>query len=90
MDALILAQTVFYIVFSIAIFTLSLLLCIVAYYFIGIARHMRHVSERVDNASEEVRKQIEGIVKALEKLPFISYLFKKKNRVQRKQNRKGR
>lgn len=90
MDALILAQTVFYIVFSIAIFTLSLLLCIVTYYFIGIARHMRHVSERVDNVSEEVRKQIESIVKALQQLPFISYLFKKKSRVQSKKNRKGR
>lgn len=90
MDALILAQTVFYIVFSIAIFTLSILLGIVAYYFIGIAKHMRKVSERVDNASEEVREQIEGIIEALEKLPFISFLFKKKNRISRKKNRKGR
>lgn len=80
MDALILAQTVFYAVFSLAIFVLAILLCIVAYYFIGIARHLRKVSAHLDHASEEVREQIEGIIEALEKLPLISYFFKKKAR----------
>ncbi|MDP3956767.1 MAG: hypothetical protein Q8P97_02115 [bacterium] len=79
MDALILAQTVFYIVFSVAIFTISILLGIVAYYLIGIARHLRKVSERIDDVSEDARQHIESIVNTLEGLPFISYFFKKKN-----------
>lgn len=77
---MIFAQTVFYAVFSLAIFVLSILLCIVAYYFIGIAKHLRKISERVDEASKDAREHIEGIVETLEALPFISYFFKKKTK----------
>ena len=90
MDALIFTQTVFYAVFALAIFMLSILLGIVAYYFIGIARHLRKVSERMDNASREAREQIEGIIETLERLPFISYFFKKKNKTAQRRSTKGR
>lgn len=85
---LIFAETVFYAVFSLAIFVLSILLCIVAYHFIGIARHLRKITEDIDMATEEVKNRIEDIVEALSNLPLISFLFKKGHK--KENNKKGR
>lgn len=88
MTALIFAQTLFYLTVSLAIIVLSVLLGVVAYHFIAIAKHLRKLSTDLDQASDDVRKNIEEIVEQLSSLPLFSLLFKKGDN--RKEARKGR
>lgn len=76
MDYLILAQTVFYVVFSFAIFIGSLLLAIVVFYLIKIARHLNKIAENLDSASDEVRQRLKEVIQAASELPVVSFLFK--------------
>lgn len=76
MDYLILAQTVFYVVFSFAIFIGSLLLAIVVFYLIKIARHLNKIAENLDSASDEVRQRLKEVIQAVSELPVVSFLFK--------------
>lgn len=80
MEYLILAQTVFYAVFSFAVFVLSILLAVVIYYLIGITKHLRKITGNMDEVSEEIREKIREIVEALENLPILSFLFRKGGR----------
>jgi len=75
---LILAQTVFYAVFSLAILIFTIALGIVAYYLIIISRHLRKIAENLDGTSEEIKEYLHELLGSISKLPLISLLFKHK------------
>lgn len=89
MSALILAQTIFYLVASLAIVIFGVLLGMVAYYFVQIARQMQNLSENLNQASDEIKENIGEIFDNLSRIPFLSFLFKENKDEQRKL-KKGR
>lgn len=88
MTALIFAQTLFYLTVSLAIIIFGILLGIIAYHFIAIAKHLRKLSADLDQASDDVRKNIEEIMDRLSELPLFSFLLKTGNN--KKELQKGR
>ena len=78
MEYLIIAQTAFYAVFSLAILTLSILLAAALYYLLGIAKHLRKITENADAVSGEAREKLQELLDALTRLPIISFLFNDK------------
>lgn len=88
MTALIFAQTLFYFTISLAIIALAILLGIITYHFIAIAKHLRKLSADLDQASDDVRKNIEEIMDRLSDLPLFSFLLKTDHN--KKELRKGR
>lgn len=91
MDILIFSQTLFYFVASIAIIVLGVLLAISTYNLIYITKHLRNISDRLDDATEEIRTRIEEIVEKLSSLPILSYFLKKERKYKNDtHNKKGR
>ncbi|MBI3046431.1 MAG: hypothetical protein HYY86_02770 [Candidatus Harrisonbacteria bacterium] len=88
MTALIFAQTLFYLTVSLAIIVFGILLGIIAYHFIAIAKQLRKLSEDLNNASEEVQERVSEIMDRLAALPLFSFLLK--NSSTKKELRKGR
>ena len=78
MEYLIIAQTAFYAVFSLAILTLSILLAAALYYLLGIAKHLRKIAENADAVSGDARDKLQELLDALTRLPIISFLFNDK------------
>lgn len=76
-DYLTLSQTVFFAVFSFVIIIVGILLAIVIYYLVKITKHANKISDNLEHASDDVKKNIHEIVEALSKLPIVSVLFKK-------------
>lgn len=89
MQALILAQTLFYFVASLAIIVFAVLLGMAAYYLIQIARQVQNLSENLNQASDEIKENIQEIFDNLSRIPLLSFLFKEKKGGQRKL-KKGR
>jgi hypothetical protein len=88
-DTLVVAQTVFYATFSFAILLVSLILAVVAFYLIRIARHLSKVARNVEHLSDEARERILSYIDELSQLPLVSLLFRKRER-KHTENRKGR
>ena len=89
MTALILAQTIFYFTASLAIIVFGVLLGIMAYYFIQIARQVQNLSENLNQASDEIKENIKEIFDNLSRIPLLSFLFREKKEEHRK-IKKGR
>lgn len=77
-DYLTISQTVFYLSFSIALIALGIVITGILYYLFKITRHVENISKNLENASNEVRKNVIAIIEELIKLPFISKFIKKK------------
>jgi hypothetical protein len=77
MNALIFAQTVFYLVFSLLIIVTLILGVLVSYYLVRIAKNLNKLSEDLNLASEEVKENVKEIMERLSSLPFLSFLLKK-------------
>ena len=95
MDALILAQTVFYFVASLAIIVLGTLGALVIYYLIQLARNLSNTSYNLDLAVIQLKETMEQninslssnlsqIIEKLSNLPLLSLFLKKTS------NKKGR
>ncbi|MBI2035820.1 MAG: hypothetical protein HYT12_04050 [Candidatus Liptonbacteria bacterium] len=84
-DYLTVAQTVFFSIISLVIIAIGAILIVAAYYLMRIAGHVNRISENLDNASEEVKKDIFEIFEKLSALPFIKKLIRK--RVKNKHNK---
>lgn len=85
------AQTLYYLVASFAIITLTALCMIIAYHLIHIAKNLRHISENIDDTSSDLKKRIEEVVERLSSLPILSYFLKKNGgREARASHKKGR
>lgn len=77
MDMLVFAQTLYYLVVSVAIIVLGTLFVVIAYYLISIAKHLGHISDNLDDTSGDLKKRIEEIVERLSSLPILSYFLKR-------------
>jgi ABC-type spermidine/putrescine transport system permease subunit II len=77
-ELLIVAQTLYYLVVSLAIMVLGALLIVIAYHLIHITRHLRNISDDLDEASDELKNRIEVIIQNLATLPIFGYFLKEK------------
>lgn len=77
MDILIFAQTVFYLVVSLAILCLGIGLSIIAYQLIFVVKNIRSVSKDISDGSEEVKIKVVEIVNRVSQIPFLSFLKSK-------------
>ncbi len=75
--ALIIAQTVFYSVFSLAIIVVGILLAIATYHLVNIVRELEAISRNLHNMSDEAQEKIKDIIEKLSVLPILSFLIKK-------------
>lgn len=92
MDALIFAQTIFYLVISLTIIVLGILLIAMAYYLVRIVRHIDKISNNLDEASGEVKENIKEIINKLSVLPLFSFFFKNRpvnNKSDRKRSKQN-
>lgn len=67
MDALIISQTIFYLVSSIAILVVGVLLVIVMYYLICILRDTRNISDDISQTYNKFKKNIKKIISSFNK-----------------------
>ena len=84
------AQTLFYLTTSIVIIVLGVLLSVVMYRLISVMKHLDHISRNLDDSTEELRGRINGVLEALEKMPFLSFLFKKRTGKKEGAKRQGK
>lgn len=77
MEMLILSQTIFYLVISVVVIFWGVLIFIITWHIIAIARHLHRLSNNIENASKEVQETINDIIDVLAGLPIMSFLFKK-------------
>jgi hypothetical protein len=89
-ETLIVAQTIFYATFSFAILLGTLILIVVAYYLVRIARHLSKVARNAEHLSDDVRERILEYIDEISRLPLVSLLFQKRESKHRERTRKGR
>jgi biopolymer transport protein ExbB/TolQ len=77
MELLIIVQIIFYAVFSLAIIIFSVLALVLLYNFIRIEKHVRKISENLENASQDVKENLESLIGKIIALPLLSLFFKK-------------
>lgn len=77
MELLIIAQIIFYTVFSLAIIIFGVLVLVLLYNFIRIEKNIRKISENLENASEEVKENLESLIGKILTLPLLSLFLKK-------------
>ena len=65
MNTLVISQTVFYIVSSLAIIVVGVLLAIVIYYLICILRNTRNISDDITETYTKTKKNIKNIISSL-------------------------
>ncbi len=75
--ALIFAETVFYIVISLAIIILGVLLGIMTYELVKITRNLRRISENLSSMSKDTEEKVREIIGRLSDSPILSFFMKK-------------
>ncbi|MBI2023341.1 hypothetical protein HYT01_02130 [Candidatus Giovannonibacteria bacterium] len=89
MDILIYAQTVFYIVASIAIIVVGFMVALVAYHLVGIARSLHKIAEALSEFSEETEELLKDIIHKLMNIPILSFFLKPDMERRRKSKKHG-
>ena len=93
MGVFIFAQTLYYLVASVAIIVFGVSFAIITYHLIHIAKHLRHISGNLDDTSGELKKRLEEVVEQLLSIPILSYFLKRggehKLRTSHKKSRKN-
>lgn len=77
MDMLVFAQTLYYLVVSLAIIVLGSLFAVITYHLIKIAKNLQDISDNMEESSDDFKKRIEEIVERLASLPILSYFLKR-------------
>lgn len=76
-NALIISQTIFYSVFSLAIVVLGFLVAVIAYHLINIVKELEVISKELHDASGHAKERIDEIIEKLSSLPVLSFLLNK-------------
>lgn len=90
LEALIFAQTVFYLAVSLAIIVIGVLCAIAAYHLVRITKELEEISRNLRSASSAAGERINDIIDRLSDLPVLSYFLRKQNQNHGKQRKKGR
>ena len=77
MEILLIAQIIFYLVFSLAIIIFSILTLALLYNFIRIEKNIRKISENLESASGEIKENLESLIGKIIALPLLSFFLKK-------------
>lgn len=80
MTTLVFSQILFYFSVSIAVIILGLMMGVVVYRVIKIAKSLQKISENIENASDDLGDRLENILNNLATMPILSFFFKNKNR----------
>ena len=89
MDFLTFSQTIFYLTVSLAIIVLGVLSAIIAYYLMDVAKHLNKIAGNLDQASGDIKENINLLLDRLSQLPLLSFLVKRGNS-QKEADKKGR
>ena len=77
MDINIFAQTLFYLVASIAIIVVGALLAVILYHLIRTVKNVEIFTNKLNDASDEIKAKIHQILERLAALPVISTIAEK-------------
>lgn len=76
MDILYFAQTAFYLTFSFFVIAIGVLLFLIIYNLLVLVKYLRHISQNLENASEEIKNNIIAIIERISELPPFSFFMK--------------
>ncbi|MBU4479929.1 hypothetical protein KKG48_00595 [Patescibacteria group bacterium] len=82
------AQTLFYFSVSFAIIALGIMLGMVVYHLIKVAKSLEKISENVGQISDDLQESVEQSLQTLSSLPIFSMFFRKKETKVRRKKRK--
>ena len=88
--ALVLSQTVFYLVVSAAIIVVGILSAVVAYHLMRIAKELEAISQNFREMSDEAQERIRDIIERLAGLPILSFLLRNRGVRSCTDKKKGR
>lgn len=77
MEFLTFAQTVFYLTVSLAIIVIGILCAVVVFHLIHIVKHLRNISDNLDDATGELKNRVKEVIEQLASLPILSYFLKR-------------
>ncbi len=69
------AQTIFYLVFSVAAIVIGALLAIATYYLVQIARKLELLTQRISDTTDDVRLKIQDTVDRIADLPLLPFIM---------------
>lgn len=76
MEALIIAQTVFYSVASLAVIVLGVALAFIVFHLVSLVKNLHKISDDLKEVSEETKEKILEIIEKLSNLPILSFFLK--------------
>jgi len=88
--ALMLSQTVFYLVVSAAIMILGILFCVATYHLIKIVKELEAISKNFRDMSDEAQERIRDIIERLAGLPILSFFLRNRGVRSGTDKKKGR
>ncbi|MCL4405189.1 MAG: hypothetical protein M1361_01040 [Patescibacteria group bacterium] len=77
MTALTIAETVFYIVVSLAIIALGVFCCVVTYELVKITKNLRIISENLSSMSKDTEEKVKEMLDRLSVSPILSFFMKR-------------
>ena len=77
MGALIVAETIFYIVVSLAIIILGVIFGMAIYELVRIAKNLRAISDNLSNISKDASDKLQELIQRLSESPILSFFIKK-------------
>ena len=80
MATLVFSQILFYFSVSITVIILGLMMGVVVYRVIKIAKSLQQISENIEDASDDLGERLEDVLHNLSTLPILSFFFKNKKR----------
>ncbi len=80
MNVLIIAQTIFYFVISLAILFAGVTFGIIIFHIIHIAKSLREISLNISNASHDVKEKLEEVLEKFSFWSLASLFFKKRSK----------
>lgn len=70
MDLLLVSQTVFYIVSSLAIIVVGVLIVIMIYYLIAILRNTKNITDDINHTYNKTKKSVKNIINSFNKKSY--------------------
>ncbi len=88
--ALMLSQTVFYLVVSAAIIILGILFGVATYHLIRITKELEAISINFRDMSDEAQERIRDVIERLAELPVLSFFLRNRGTAGVEPKKKGR
>ena len=78
--ALIISQTIFYSIVSLAIIAMAILFSIIAYHLARLSKELEAITSDIRNFTDDTQKRISDIIERLSELPILSFFLKSRKK----------